>query len=91
MRRSRRRRVATSIDRRQHRRHAVDAPPPEITEQPCRRQRPVLAPLGGSIIKPGLRVRHIWSHFVGLLLWPAPFYLLAKVCDLPIIPAGGVA
>ena len=73
--------AATPSTRPQHQRsqnsHVIDRGP-----LPGRR-------LDGSIIKPGLRVR---PHLVALRparrVHSPPFYLLAKVLDLPIIPTG---
>ena len=52
------------------------------------------APYQGSgwtdrLLNRGFAFVHIWSHFVQLAAFIAPpFYLLAKVLDLPIIPTG---
>ena len=41
------------------------------------------------LLNRGFAFVHIWSHFVQLAAFIAPpFYLLAKVLDLPIIPTG---
>ena len=41
------------------------------------------------LLNRGFAFVHIWSHFVQLAAFVAPpFYLLAKVLDLPIIPTG---
>ena len=52
------------------------------------------APYQGSgwtdrLLNRGFAFVHIWSHFVQLAAFVAPpFYLLAKVLDLSIIPTG---
>ena len=92
MRRSRSRtRRDERIDQNKHRLDAVDAPPaPEIITA----MSSTAAPYQGGgwtdrLLNRGFAFVHIWSHFVQLAAFIAPpFYLLAKVLDLPIIPTG---
>jgi len=79
------------IDQNKHRLDAVDAPPaPEIITA----MSSTAAPYQGGgwtdrLLNRGFAFVHIWSHFVQLAAFIAPpFYLLAKVLDLPIIPTG---
>ena len=76
------------IDRNQHRLDAINAIRDNET------MSSTATPYQGTgwtdrLLNRGFAFVHIWSHFVQLAAFIAPpFYLLAKVLDLPIIPTG---